>query len=160
MLCLPGGVAGFISETIQGVGGSVPLADGYLPAVYDVRGPPSATHLDSLQHRHGPCMLAPMAHHRQPPLWQALWNMHMGGVGRPCRTVACMRSVLMRLCFRVAQMVRQAGGLCIADEVQTGFGRTGTNYWGFQNHGVVPDIVTMAKVGAFHYRRSEGARRA
>jgi alanine-glyoxylate transaminase/(R)-3-amino-2-methylpropionate-pyruvate transaminase len=29
--------------------------------------------------------------------------------------------------------------------VQTGFGRTGTNFWGFQNHGVVPDIVTMAK---------------
>eukprot|EP00967_Tisochrysis_lutea_P049532 scaffold60683_cov21-Tisochrysis_lutea.AAC.4 len=30
-------------------------------------------------------------------------------------------------------MVRAAGGVCIADEVQTGFGRTGTNYWGFQN---------------------------
>jgi 4-aminobutyrate aminotransferase-like enzyme len=44
-------------------------------------------------------------------------------------------------------MVREAGGLCIADEVQTGFGRTGTHYWGFQNQGVVPDIVTMAKVG-------------
>ena len=35
--CTPGGVAGFIAETIQGVGGSVPLADSYLPAVYDVR---------------------------------------------------------------------------------------------------------------------------
>ena len=35
--------------------------------------------------------------------------------------------------------------MCIADEVQTGFGRTGSNYWGFQNYGVVPDIVTMAK---------------
>ena len=44
------------------------------------------------------------------------------------------------------QMVREAGGVCIADEVQTGFGRTGTNYWGFQNAGVQPDIVTMAKV--------------
>lgn len=42
-------------------------------------------------------------------------------------------------------MVREAGGVCIADEVQTGFGRTGSNYWGFQNQGVVPDIVTMAK---------------
>ncbi len=40
---------------------------------------------------------------------------------------------------------REAGGLCIADEVQTGFGRTGAHYWGFQNFGVVPDIVTMAK---------------
>jgi alanine-glyoxylate transaminase/(R)-3-amino-2-methylpropionate-pyruvate transaminase len=41
--------------------------------------------------------------------------------------------------------IREAGGLCIADEVQSGFGRTGTHYWGFQNWGVVPDIVTMAK---------------
>lgn len=42
-------------------------------------------------------------------------------------------------------IVREAGGLCIADEVQSGFGRTGTHYWGFENWGVVPDIVTMAK---------------
>lgn len=42
-------------------------------------------------------------------------------------------------------VVRAHGGLCIADEVQTGFGRTGENYWGFQNSGVVPDFVTMAK---------------
>jgi alanine-glyoxylate transaminase/(R)-3-amino-2-methylpropionate-pyruvate transaminase len=41
--------------------------------------------------------------------------------------------------------VRAAGGVCIADEVQTGFGRTGQNFWGFQLQGVVPDIVTMAK---------------
>jgi alanine-glyoxylate transaminase/(R)-3-amino-2-methylpropionate-pyruvate transaminase len=40
---------------------------------------------------------------------------------------------------------REAGGLCIADEVQPGFGRTGTHYWGFETQGVVPDIVTMAK---------------
>lgn len=73
----PGRVAGFIHETVQGVGGAVPLADGYLPAVY--------------------------------------------------------------------KMVREAGGVCIADEVQTGFGRTGSAYWGFQNQGVLPDIVTMAK---------------
>jgi alanine-glyoxylate transaminase/(R)-3-amino-2-methylpropionate-pyruvate transaminase len=42
-------------------------------------------------------------------------------------------------------LVRRHGGVCIADEVQTGFGRTGNHYWGFQNWGVVPDIVTMAK---------------
>lgn len=42
-------------------------------------------------------------------------------------------------------VVREAGGLCVADEVQTGFGRTGENYWGFQNYGVTPDFVTMAK---------------
>jgi alanine-glyoxylate transaminase/(R)-3-amino-2-methylpropionate-pyruvate transaminase len=41
--------------------------------------------------------------------------------------------------------IRAAGGLCIADEVQAGFGRTGTHYWGFETQGVIPDIVTMAK---------------
>ena len=42
-------------------------------------------------------------------------------------------------------VIREHGGLCIADEVQTGFGRTGDHYWGFQNYDVVPDIVVMAK---------------
>lgn len=48
-----------------------------------------------------------------------------------------------------AKAVREAGGLYIADEVQTGFGRLGTCYWGFQYHGVhdevVPDVVTVGK---------------
>jgi len=73
----PGKIAGFLAETIQGVGGTVELPPHYLSHVY--------------------------------------------------------------------QYVRAAGGLCIADEVQTGFGRTGTHYWGFQTQGVSPDIVTMAK---------------
>jgi alanine-glyoxylate transaminase/(R)-3-amino-2-methylpropionate-pyruvate transaminase len=73
----PGRVAGFIAESIQGVGGTVVFPDGYL--------------------------------------WQ------------------------------VYQHVREAGGICIADEVQTGFGRTGEAYWGFESQGVIPDIVTMAK---------------
>jgi alanine-glyoxylate transaminase / (R)-3-amino-2-methylpropionate-pyruvate transaminase len=73
----PGRVAGFIAESVQGVGGVVVYPRGYLAAVYD--------------------------------------------------------------------KVRAAGGVCIADEVQTGFGRTGTHYWGFETQGVVPDIVTMAK---------------
>jgi alanine-glyoxylate transaminase / (R)-3-amino-2-methylpropionate-pyruvate transaminase len=72
-----GNIAGFIAETIQGVGGAVPLLDGYLQKAYEV--------------------------------------------------------------------VRSHGGVCIADEVQTGFGRTGSKYFGFENQGVVPDIVTMAK---------------
>ena len=72
-----GRVAGFVAESIQGVGGAVVFPDGYLPRAY--------------------------AH------------------------------------------VRAAGGLCVADEVQAGFGRTGTHYWGFETQGVVPDIVTMAK---------------
>jgi len=41
--------------------------------------------------------------------------------------------------------VRAAGGVCIADEVQVGFGRVGTHFWGFETQGVVPDIVTMGK---------------
>jgi alanine-glyoxylate transaminase/(R)-3-amino-2-methylpropionate-pyruvate transaminase len=72
-----GKVAGFIAESIQGVGGAVVFPDGYLRDAY-------AT-------------------------------------------------------------VRAAGGVCIADEVQAGFGRTGSHYWGFETQGVVPDIVTMAK---------------
>jgi alanine-glyoxylate transaminase/(R)-3-amino-2-methylpropionate-pyruvate transaminase len=72
-----GKLAGFIAESIQGVGGTVVFPDGYL------------------KHAYG--------------------------------------------------HVRGAGGLCIADEVQSGFGRTGTHFWGFETQGVIPDIVTMAK---------------
>jgi len=45
----------------------------------------------------------------------------------------------------VYEIVREHGGVCISDEVQTGFGRTGDHYWGFERYGVVPDIVVMAK---------------
>jgi alanine-glyoxylate transaminase/(R)-3-amino-2-methylpropionate-pyruvate transaminase len=73
----PGLIAGFIAESIQGVGGSVVFPDGYLKHAYE--------------------------------------------------------------------HTRAAGGVCIADEVQTGFARTGHHFWGFQLQGVIPDIVTMAK---------------
>jgi 4-aminobutyrate aminotransferase-like enzyme/Ser/Thr protein kinase RdoA (MazF antagonist) len=43
------------------------------------------------------------------------------------------------------QYVRNAGGVCLADEVQTGCGRAGDYYWAFLEHGVVPDIVTIGK---------------
>ncbi|HEX4121644.1 MAG TPA: aminotransferase class III-fold pyridoxal phosphate-dependent enzyme [Verrucomicrobiae bacterium] len=72
-----GRVAGFIAESIQGVGGYIVFPDGYLKHAYE--------------------------------------------------------------------HVRAAGGLCIADEVQTGFGRLGSHFWGFETQGVIPDIVTMAK---------------
>ena len=72
-----GRVAGFIAESIQGVGGTVVYPEGYLREAY--------------------------------------------------------------------RIVREAGGVCIADEVQAGFGRTGSHYWGFETQGVIPDIVTMAK---------------
>ena len=45
----------------------------------------------------------------------------------------------------IYDIVRKYGGLCIADEVQTGFGRTGEAYWGFEAYGVKPDMVVMAK---------------
>ena len=41
--------------------------------------------------------------------------------------------------------VRAAGGVCIADEVQVGFGRVGTHFWAFEQQGVIPDIVVMGK---------------
>ena len=72
-----GQIAGFIAESIQGVGGCVVFPDGYLKHTYE--------------------------------------------------------------------HIRAAGGLCIADEVQSGFGRTGTHYWGFETQDVIPDIVCMAK---------------
>ena len=43
------------------------------------------------------------------------------------------------------QHVRDAGGVCIADEVQVGFGRAGSHFWAFETQGVVPDIVTLGK---------------
>ncbi|MBO1741238.1 aspartate aminotransferase family protein [Leifsonia sp. TF02-11] len=45
----------------------------------------------------------------------------------------------------LAERVRRAGGLVVADEVQSGFGRTGRSFWGHRNHGIVPDLVTMGK---------------
>lgn len=46
---------------------------------------------------------------------------------------------------KVYDVVRKAGGVCIADEVQVGFGRVGTHYWAFETQNVIPDIVTVAK---------------
>ena len=46
---------------------------------------------------------------------------------------------------RAYAFVREAGGVCVADEVQTGFGRVGSHFWSFELSGVVPDIVTLGK---------------
>src|SRR5207248_10009236 len=43
------------------------------------------------------------------------------------------------------RLVREAGGLCIADEVQTAYGRIGTHFYAFEEQGVVPDIVVLGK---------------
>ena len=46
---------------------------------------------------------------------------------------------------RAAEKVRARGGIIIVDEVQSGFGRTGDDFWAFEHHGIVPEIVVMAK---------------
>ena len=46
---------------------------------------------------------------------------------------------------RAANIVQNAGALFIADEIQSGLGRTGTHFWGFEADGVMPDIVTLGK---------------
>lgn len=46
---------------------------------------------------------------------------------------------------KAVDIVKSRGGLFIADEVQPGFGRTGESMWGYERHGVVPDIITMGK---------------
>ncbi|KAI6219286.1 Aminotransferase, class III [Aphelenchoides besseyi] len=46
---------------------------------------------------------------------------------------------------RSFESVQSTGGLCISDEVQTGFGRLGSSFWGFESQNAKPDIVTMAK---------------
>jgi 4-aminobutyrate aminotransferase-like enzyme len=46
---------------------------------------------------------------------------------------------------KAVDIVHEAGGLFVADEVQPGFGRLGTDFWGFERHGVRPDIATLGK---------------
>jgi 4-aminobutyrate aminotransferase-like enzyme len=43
------------------------------------------------------------------------------------------------------EVIRASGGVFIADVVQPGFGRTGSHMWGFERHGIVPDLVTIGK---------------
>lgn len=61
--------------------------------------------------------------------------------------VSCGGQVLLPKNYlkEVYKYVREAGGVCIADEVQVGFGRVGTHFWAFQTQDVVPDIVTIGK---------------
>ncbi len=66
-------------------------------------------------------------------------------IAEPIQGVGGATSSASNYLKEVYAIVREFGGLCIADEVQTGFGRTGAHYWGFQNFDVTPDIVTMAK---------------
>jgi alanine-glyoxylate transaminase / (R)-3-amino-2-methylpropionate-pyruvate transaminase len=68
-----------------------------------------------------------------------------GFIAEPIQGVGGVTHGAANYLREVYAIAREHGGLCIADEVQTGFGRTGEHYWGFERSGVVPDIVTMAK---------------
>ena len=46
---------------------------------------------------------------------------------------------------QVYKRMQAEGAVCVADEVQTGFGRVGSHFWAYQSQGVVPDIVTLGK---------------
>ena len=68
-----------------------------------------------------------------------------GYIAETCPSVAGQILLPPGFLPEVYRRVRAAGGVCIADEVQTGFGRLGTHFWAFEAHGVVPDIVVLGK---------------
>jgi len=82
---------------------------------------------------------------------QILQTLERQGQGIAAFLAETMPSVAGQIVFphnylaEVYKQVRAAGGVCIADEVQVGFGRLGTHFWGFETQGVVPDIVVLGK---------------
>lgn len=68
-----------------------------------------------------------------------------GFIAEPMQGVGGVIEMPPKYLQNAYEYVRGAGGICIADEVQTGFGRTGESFWGFENNDVVPDMVVMAK---------------
>jgi 4-aminobutyrate aminotransferase-like enzyme/Ser/Thr protein kinase RdoA (MazF antagonist) len=68
-----------------------------------------------------------------------------GFIAESCPSVAGQIMLPEGYLDGVYRAVRQAGGLCVADEVQTAYGRIGTHFWGFESQGVVPDIVVLGK---------------
>lgn len=82
---------------------------------------------------------------------EILQRLQAAGGGAAAYIAESMPSVGGQIVFppdylaEVYRHVRAAGGVCIADEVQVGFGRLGTDFWGFETQGVVPDIVVLGK---------------
>ncbi|MEP7087074.1 MAG: aminotransferase class III-fold pyridoxal phosphate-dependent enzyme, partial [Gemmatimonadota bacterium] len=68
-----------------------------------------------------------------------------GFIAETCPSVGGQLILPPGYLLRVYEYVRSAGGVCIADEVQTGLGRMGTSFWAFEDQEVVPDIVVMGK---------------
>jgi len=82
---------------------------------------------------------------------QILKKMHLEGRGVAAYIAETLPSVAGQIVFPTGYLgetykhVRAAGGVCIADEVQVGFGRLGTHFWGFETQNVVPDIAVFGK---------------
>jgi 4-aminobutyrate aminotransferase-like enzyme len=78
-------------------------------------------------------------------------NIHAEGRSVAAYIAETMPSVAGQIVFPPGYLaetykhMRAAGGVCIADEVQVGFGRLGTHFWGFETQGVIPDIVVLGK---------------
>jgi 4-aminobutyrate aminotransferase-like enzyme/Ser/Thr protein kinase RdoA (MazF antagonist) len=68
-----------------------------------------------------------------------------GYIAETCPSVGGQMLLPQGFLADVYRRVRTAGGVCIADEVQTGFGRIGTHFWAFEAHDVTPDIVVLGK---------------
>ena len=68
-----------------------------------------------------------------------------GFIAETCPSVGGQLVLPSGYLANVYEHIRSAGGVCIADEVQTGLGRMGTSFWAFEDQGVVPDIVVMGK---------------
>jgi 4-aminobutyrate aminotransferase-like enzyme/Ser/Thr protein kinase RdoA (MazF antagonist) len=68
-----------------------------------------------------------------------------GFIAETCPSVGGQIFLPPEYLSRVYRAVRAAGGVCIADEVQTGYGRIGSSFWAFEEHGVVPDLVVLGK---------------
>jgi 4-aminobutyrate aminotransferase-like enzyme/Ser/Thr protein kinase RdoA (MazF antagonist)/murein DD-endopeptidase MepM/ murein hydrolase activator NlpD len=68
-----------------------------------------------------------------------------GYIAETCPSVAGQVFLPAGFLAEVYRLVRAAGGVCIADEVQTGFGRIGTHFWAFEAHDAIPDIVVLGK---------------
>lgn len=120
-----------------------PSVGDYVPLGRDIRVVDAPVHLPQAPQRVGPLFAAQVR--------AALADMQRHGI----RPAALLVDTLFTsdgvfadpagFLAEAVEAVRAAGGLFIADEVQPGFGRTGTHMWGFQRHGLVPDLVTLGK---------------
>ncbi len=78
-------------------------------------------------------------------------NVHAQGLSVAAYIAETLPSVAGQIVFPPGYLaeaykhIRAAGAVCIADEVQVGFGRLGTHFWGFESQGVIPDIVVLGK---------------